>query len=82
MDVGVHGKGGLVAEAQKHTLAEVVERYCKSVTPGKKSGAKQERILKRWAKDLGETRLSGLTPAVLAEYRDKLAAEKGMVVPA
>lgn len=71
-----NGSHFYILEARKHTLADVVDRYCKTVVPGKKSGRAQERILRCWVQELGGIKLSDLTPALLGEYRDKLAARK------
>jgi integrase len=60
-------------EAQKHTLADLVERYICDVLPTKpKSEAKQTMQLRWWAEELGAYTLADLTPALIAETRDKL----------
>ena len=60
------------SEAEKHTLAEVVDRYIEKVAPNLKTSADRERQLKWWKGELGEMTLADLTPALVAEHRDKL----------
>ena len=61
-------------EAQKHTLAELVDRYIRDVLPAKpKSRAKQTQQLNWWKDELGPYALVDVTPALVAEARDKLA---------
>ncbi len=61
-------------EAQRHTLAELIDRYMVDVLPRKKGAAKQRQQLHWWREQLGVYALADLTPPLLAEYRDKLAA--------
>lgn len=61
-------------EAQRHTLAELIDRYLLDVLPRKKGAPKQRQQLQWWREQLGTFALSDLTPPLLAEYRDKLAA--------
>ena len=61
------------AEALRHTLADLVDRYMTDVLPGKpKSEAKQRAQLTWWKSELGERVLADVTPALIAEYRDQL----------
>lgn len=60
-------------EAARHTLAELIDRYRRDVMPSK--GPWQEHQaphLDWWKAQLGDYRLSDVTPILLAEYRDKL----------
>ncbi|MDS4040831.1 MAG: site-specific integrase [Candidatus Competibacter sp.] len=61
-------------EAQRHTLAELIDRYVADVLPRKKGAPKQRQQLHWWREQLGVYALADLTPPLLAEYRDKLAA--------
>lgn len=63
-------------EAQRHTLAELVDRYLREILPGKRPGSinAQRGQLTWWKEQLGDRALSDLTPPLIAEYRDKLAA--------
>lgn len=60
-------------EAERRTLAGLVERYVVEVCPKKKDGRKQARQLAWWVKQLGQRRLVDCTPAVLAEARQTLS---------
>lgn len=63
-------------EARKHTFADLVDRYIETVLPRKpKSLYKQSAQLNWWKKHLGKYRLIDLTPALVAQYRDKLLSE-------
>lgn len=61
-------------EAQRHTLTDLIDRYVADVLPRKKGGSKQRQQLQWWREQLGVYALADLTPPLLAEYRDKLAA--------
>lgn len=64
------------AESKKHTFAEMVERYIKTILPLKpKSQAKQTMQLNWWKSNLGDYTLSDVTPALITEFKDKLFAE-------
>lgn len=69
------GRHFKTTEAKRHTLAELIERYCRDVLPGKKSARDQERQLKWWKVELGSFTLADISPSLLAEYRDKLGRE-------
>ena len=60
-------------EAKKHTLIEVIDRYLQYVMPTKpKSERCQTGQLTWWKDNLGQYLLSDTTPALIAQYRDKL----------
>ncbi len=61
--------------AAGRTLAELVDRYVAEVCPEKKSGPHTERLLGWWKTEHGYRVLADLTPEVLAEIRDALAAK-------
>jgi integrase len=61
-------------ESQRHTLAELVDRYAAEVLPRLKSGRQRGRHLTWWKTQIGHRALADLTPPLIAEYRDKLAA--------
>ena len=61
-------------EGQRHTLADLVDRYIKDVLPRKRDRAHTERQLHWWREQLGVYALADLTAPLIAEYRDKLAA--------
>lgn len=59
------------AEAKKHTLKEAIIRYEKDILPHKPR-TKQEGQLQWWKEEIGHYSLADITPALIAEYRDKL----------
>ena len=65
------------SEAKRHTLAEAIDRYVKKILPVKpKSGFSQTGQLQWWKETLGFYTLAEITPALLAEQRDKLLETK------
>ena len=66
-------------EAKKHTLAESIDRYIKNVLPNKPRSFRDQYIQFAWWKSvMGQHVLADVTPALIAEHRDKLA--KGSTV--
>lgn len=68
------GRHFKTSEAKRHTLAELIDRYAKDVLPRKRDAIHTERQLRWWKGQLGVRALFDLTPPLIAEYRDKLAA--------
>jgi len=67
------GRHFQLSEAKRHTLAQLVERYLKEVLPTKPKNAQNQRNqLLWWSAQLGYSSLADITPAKLAEYRDRL----------
>ena len=67
------GRHFKTSEAKKRTLTEAIDRYVKNVLPLKpKSRAFQSTQLKWWKESLGQYSLAEITPAILAQSRDKL----------
>ena len=67
------GRHFKTAEAKKHSLAELVDRYIRDVIPTKpKNAAATTAQLQWWKKEIGHCLLSDLTPALIAEQRDHL----------
>ena len=62
------------AEAKKHTLKELIERYSKDYED-KIITAVQGSQIRWWKEKIGHLLLSDLTPAKISEYRDLLARE-------
>src|SRR5690348_1267106 len=62
-------------EANKHSVAELVDRYIRDVIPRKKPSSRgtQKAQLEWWKKQIGAYSLNNVTPAILAECRDRLA---------
>jgi integrase len=64
-------------EAKRRTLSDLVDRYLEQ-TQTKRPAAYYERkkhLLTWWKKKLGDYTLAQVTPALIAEYRDKLLRE-------
>ncbi|HDZ79362.1 MAG TPA: site-specific integrase [Gammaproteobacteria bacterium] len=63
-------------EAQKHTLADMVDRYIKDVLPTKPKQIRVQKGQLEWFKDeIGANTLADVTPAKITECRDKLLSE-------
>lgn len=65
------------AEARRRTVADLVDRYLEQVK-AKRDAAYYERkraLLAWWKDHLGSYTLAQVTPALVAEYRDKLLSE-------
>lgn len=70
------GRHFRTVEAKRHTLGDLVDRYVADVLPTKpKSEETQAGQLAWWKAQLGARILADVTPALLAEYRDKLGKE-------
>jgi integrase len=70
------GRHFKTAEAKKHTLADMVDRYIKDVMPTKPKQAHAQRPqLERWKVEIGSYALADITPALIVEVRDKLLLE-------
>ncbi|UHD17378.1 tyrosine-type recombinase/integrase [Thiocapsa bogorovii] len=77
------GRHFKTAEAKKHTLADLIDRYTRDVLPRppRKSkrprGERSKQIIKAqlewWKAELGAYTLADVTPAKIVEARDKLA---------
>ena len=67
------GKHFRNSEAKKRTLNELLDRYIKQVAPLKpKARAKITAQLNWWKAQIGSYYLADITPALIAEQRDKL----------
>ncbi len=64
------------AEAKKHTVKELIERYEKEILPRKPKSIVDQKIQLNWWKDnIGAYLLSDITPSLITEYRGKLLSE-------
>jgi len=73
IDVGDHVPN---AEARKRTLAEAIDRYLEVTLPRakhRKNASEQTRLLEWWKAELGTRALVNISPATIAEARDKLS---------
>lgn len=67
------GRHFKTAESKKHTLAELIDRYIKTVIPSKPRNAKATTAqLLWWKQKLGHCLLADLSPSLIAEKRDEL----------
>lgn len=70
------GRHFKTAEAKRHTLAELIDRYVKDVLPSKPKIARdQTQQLAWWKAEIGSYALADVSPSLLAECRDKLGRE-------
>lgn len=65
------------AEARRHTLADLVDRYLREVVPHKPKNASNTTLhLKWWKAKLGQYRLADVTAALIVQHRNELLATK------
>jgi integrase len=70
------GRHFKTAEAKKHTLAELIDRYIEREIPKKGAqAANQKTQLLWWKQAIGVYLLADVTPALIAEQRDTLLGE-------
>jgi integrase len=68
------GRHFKTTEAKKHTLREAIDRYLQYVMPTKpRSERCQVGQLVWWKDNIGDYSLADTSPALIAQYRDKLA---------
>lgn len=69
------GRHFKTTEAKRRTLGELIERYIKEVLPTKPKNSKNTLLhLHWWKEELGQYCLADISPAIIAEKRDKLAS--------
>jgi integrase len=75
----LEGRHFTAVAAKRHTVGELIDRYRREVLPHKSTSSiyMQTLQLRWWNTHLGQRLLAGITPALLAEYRDKLAQGDG-----
>lgn len=75
----VEGRHFKNAEGKRHTLGELIDRYLEEVLPNKRPNTirSQSQQLRWWKDHLGDRMLAEITPALVAEYRDKLTRGNG-----
>ncbi len=64
------------AEATKHTVEELIDRYITNFANQKKSSRDQIRQLNWWRDEIGLCYLSKVTPAVISQCKEKLLSQK------
>jgi integrase len=71
------GRHFKTAEAKKHTLSDMVDRYIKDVLPTKPKQIKDQGHQLRWWKDkIGSFLLADVNPALIVQYRDELGQNR------
>lgn len=71
----IEGRHFRSAEARRRTLAEAIDRYLEHEVPKLRDGRMHGSTLPWWREKLGRFKLCDITPALIAQYRDKLVAE-------
>ncbi len=69
------GRHFKIREAQQHTLTDMVERYINFEVPRRSDQKTRTRELMRWSDEIGHLTLADVTPAKIAEIRDKMLTE-------
>jgi integrase len=63
------------AEARKHTLGDLIDRYTQDVLPSKPKARNQQQQLEWFKSEIGAHTLADITPAMITQCRDKLLRE-------
>lgn len=71
----IEGRHFRSVEARRRTLAEAIARYLDHEAAKLRDGRMHASTLPWWQEKLGRFKLCEITPALIAEYRNKLAAE-------
>jgi integrase len=71
----IEGRHFRTAESRRRTIADAIERYIADELPKKRDGNMHRACLPWWKEKIGTLKLADVTPAVLVEYRGKLARE-------
>lgn len=71
----IEGKHFRSVDARRRTLAEAIDRYLEHEAPKLRDGRMHRYTLPWWREKLGGYKLCDITPALLVECRDELAAE-------
>lgn len=61
------------AESERRTVGEVIDRYLAEILPTKAGSRKQQGQFLWWRGELGRLTLAAVTPAMIADCRDRLA---------
>jgi integrase len=70
----IEGRHFRNVEARRRTLADAIDRYVENELPKLRNGSTHRSNLPYWREAIGHLKLSEVTPAVIVEHRDKLAA--------
>ena len=66
------------AEAKRHTLADLIDRYITDILPQKRPSTVLDQIrqLRWWKAQLGHSLLADITPSLVAGHRDRLLRDR------
>jgi integrase len=66
------------AEAKRHTLADLIDRYITDILPQKRPSTVSDQIrqLHWWKAQLGHSLLADITPSLIAGHRDRLLQDR------
>ncbi len=70
----IEGRHFRSVEARRRTLGEAINRYLEHEMPKLRNGSMHRTALPWWREKLGHLKLCNITPALIVEHRDKLAA--------
>lgn len=68
------GEYGLISEAEKHTLTELIDHYLEI----EQNPTARESVLEWWRDEIGHMKLSQITPSLLSECKTKLMNTSGV----
>ncbi|MDU8927666.1 site-specific integrase [Alisedimentitalea sp. MJ-SS2] len=71
------GKHPIGSEARRHTVDELIDRYCLEVLPHKKSEKDQRQQLRVWKELVGGLKLSELSPNRILTARAEISSRPG-----
>lgn len=71
----IEGRHFRSSESRRRSLANAIDRYFEEELPKKRHDNMHRTCLNWWRKKIGDLRLADITPAILVEYRNKLARE-------
>lgn len=70
----IEGKHFRSVEARRRTLADAINRYLEHEVGKLRNGNMHRTNLPYWREHLGRSKLSEITPALIVEHRDRIAA--------
>jgi integrase len=71
----IEGRHFRSTESRRRTVKHAIDRYIEEELPKKRNGSMHRVCLPWWSEKIGALRLSEVTPAVIVEYRGRLAKE-------
>jgi hypothetical protein len=71
----IEGRHFRHSESRRRTVAEAIDRYVTEEIPKKRDGSMHRVRLPWWKQQIGNVKLADVTPALLAEMREKLKTQ-------